>query len=146
LSVTIEAVDATSDELVATLNTLLPQLSPLAAPTTREALAKTLAQPGLTLLLARDASGHIVGTATLIVYQILTGRHARLEDVVVDNAARGQGIGAALTREATSLARTQGAVNMYLTSAPHRQAAHRLYERLGFKRPDTTYFRLALRE
>ncbi len=137
----IEVADAASDELVAALNMLLPQLSPLAAPTTRDALAATMAQPGLTLLLARDIDGRIVGTATLIVCQVLTGRHARLEDVVVDDTARGQGIGAALTLEALRLARAQGVVNMYLTSAPHR-----LYERLGFTRPDTTYFRLALWE
>jgi ribosomal protein S18 acetylase RimI-like enzyme len=146
VSVTIEAATTASPDLVAALNVLLPQLSPLIAPATRETLAETLAQPGLTLLLARDATGRIVGTATLIVSQILTGRHARLEDVVVEGTARGQGIGEALTREAIRLGREQGAVSMDLTSAPHRQAAHRLYQRLGFTSPDTTYFRRALRE
>lgn len=144
MSVTLETASAATDELVAALNALLPQLAPAAVPITRATLAATLAQPDLTLLLARDAAGTIVGTATLIVYQILTGRHARLDDVVVDDAARGQGIGAALTLEAIRLARKQGAVNMYLTSAPHRQAAQRLYERLGFTRPNTDSFRLAL--
>jgi ribosomal protein S18 acetylase RimI-like enzyme len=144
VSVALETAGAATDDLVAALNALLPQLTSAATPISRATLATTLAQPGLTLLLARDAAGTIVGTATLIIYQIITGRHARLEDVVVDDAARGQGIGAALTLEAIRLAREHGAVNMYLTSAPHRQAAHRLYERLGFTRPDTGYFRLAL--
>lgn len=141
----LETATTATDDLVAALNALLPQLAPSAAPTNRAALAATLAQADLTLLLARDAAGIVVGTATLFVVRTLTGRHARLEDVVVDEAARGRGIGEALTLEAIRLARERGAVHMDLTSAPHRQAARRLYERLGFKCLATTCFRLILR-
>ena len=144
MSLTIETVTEATDELVAALSALLPQLSPALGPTTHEAVTATLAQPGLTLMLARDARGQIVGTASLHQYRLISGRRTYLEDVVVDEAARGQGIGEALTREAIRLARAAGASDLHLTSGMQRVAAHRLYERLGFTRRETGFFRLAL--
>lgn len=144
--VAVEVVDAATDELLAALGRLLPQLSARLAAPTREALADTLTQPGLSLLLARDADGRIVGMATLIVVRLLTGRHARLEAVVVDAAARGRGVGELLTRAAVRLAREQGASDLALTSNPRREAARRLYQRVGFTQYDTGVFVLALDE
>jgi ribosomal protein S18 acetylase RimI-like enzyme len=87
--------------------------------------------------------GEIVGALTLVMFPIPTGLRAWIEDVVVDEAARGQGAGAALTREAVRLAQADGARTVDLTSRPSRQAANRLYERLGFQVRDSTVYRLA---
>jgi ribosomal protein S18 acetylase RimI-like enzyme len=78
----------------------------------------------------------------LVVFAALSGVRARIEDVVVDEAVRGRGIGAALTQEAIRLARAAGATPVLLTSRPSREAAGRLYERMGFRVVDTRVFRL----
>jgi ribosomal protein S18 acetylase RimI-like enzyme len=87
--------------------------------------------------------GEIMGALTLVMFPIPTGLRAWIEDVVVDQAARGRGVGAALTQEAVRLARTDGARSVDLTSRPSRQAANRLYERLGFQVRDSKVYRLA---
>jgi ribosomal protein S18 acetylase RimI-like enzyme len=92
------------------------------------------------LLLARDDEGTIVGTLTLVLYRIPTGLRARIEDVVVDEAGRGQGVGEALTREAMRLAAEAGVRSVELTSHPTREAANRLYRRLGFEQRDTNVY------
>jgi Acetyltransferases len=63
-----------------------------------------------------------------------------IHDVVVDEAARGQGVGEALSREAQRIATEAGAESLRLTSRSHRAAAHRLYERLGFEPVDTNAY------
>jgi ribosomal protein S18 acetylase RimI-like enzyme len=78
-----------------------------------------------------------------VLFPIPIGLRARIEDVVVDEAARGRGVGAALTQEAVRLARAAGARTLDLTSRPSRAAANRLYERLGFQKRDSTVYRLA---
>ena len=137
----IERAAQADDELVAAFARLLPQLS-TDAPLPRLAeLMEVVASRGTTLLVARSDDGEIVGTLTLVLYRGPTGLKARVEDVVVDESARGQGIGEALTREALRLAELAGARQVDLTSRPYREAAHRLYERLGFRRHDTLVFR-----
>ena len=97
---------------------------------------------GSSLLVAR-AAGQTVGMLTLVTFPIPTGIRAWIEDVVVDESARGQGVGAALTREAVRLARSAGARTIDLTSRPSRESANRLYERLGFRLRDSRVYRLA---
>jgi ribosomal protein S18 acetylase RimI-like enzyme len=123
---------------------LLPQLT--GAPSTLDAsgLAAIVAEPGGRLLIARDESGRIVGTATLSTYRSPTAWRAHIDDVVVDSGARGQGIGEALTAEAIRLARELGADQVDLTSSPRREAANRLYQRLGFEQRTTNAYRLVL--
>jgi ribosomal protein S18 acetylase RimI-like enzyme len=82
-----------------------------------------------------------MGALTLVMFPIPTGTRAWIEDVVVDESARGRGVGAALTREAVRLARAEGARTVDLTSRPSRGAANRLYERLGFEQRESTVFR-----
>lgn len=138
----IEQVTDVDDELVAAIARLLPQLSPNAPAPTRGELAEVARTQ--TLLVARDDSGSIVGSLTLVLYRIPTGRGAVIEDVVVDASARGQGVGEALTREAIERARAAGARAVELTSRPEREAANRLYRRLGFELRETNVYRLAL--
>ena len=140
----IERVRQADEELVAALARLLPQLSPDAPLPSLDDLAEVVATPATALLVARDEGGAIVGSLSLVLERHTTGLDAVVHDVVVDEAARGQGVGEALTREAIGLARAAGARRVDLTSRPHRAAAHRLYERLGFFRHDTNVYRLVL--
>jgi ribosomal protein S18 acetylase RimI-like enzyme len=78
------------------------------------------------------------------MFPIPTGLRARIEDVVVDEAARGQGVATALTLEALRIARARGARTVDLTSRPSREAAGRLYEHLGFERRESRQYRFTL--
>lgn len=144
MSVEVTRAREATPVLLDALHRLLPQLTGRPASLTAADLAALLSQPGLTLLLAVDAHGEIVGTVTLLVFETLLGRHGRIEDVVVDEAARGQGVGAALTQAAIQAAREQGAHHLELTSAPRREAANRLYQRLGFQRRETNVYELSV--
>jgi ribosomal protein S18 acetylase RimI-like enzyme len=86
-----------------------------------------------------------VGSLTLAVFRIPTGLRAWIEDVVVDESARGQGVGEALNRAALDRAAALGAVTVDLTSRPSRAAANRLYQRLGFEPRETNVYRYDLR-
>ena len=95
------------------------------------------------MLLARDPStgNRIIGTLTLVIFRIPSARRAWIEDVVVDEVARGRGVGEALTLAAVELAKQRGAKTVDLTSRRSRQAAHRLYEKAGFHLRDTSVYR-----
>lgn len=125
---------------------LLPQLSPGANVPTVEELHAIVDSPATTLLVARDVAGtrQIVGMLTLTQLRIPSGLRVTIEDVVVDETARGAGVGAALTREALRLARERGATSVDLTSNPTRVSANRLYQRLGFTRRETNVYRFDL--
>lgn len=103
------------------------------------------ANPNTVLLAARDTdTGAMIGTLTLAFFRIPTGLQARIEDVVVDEAGRGQGIGRSLTNVAIDRARAAGAKSVGLTSRPAREAANALYSSMGFARRDTNVYRLEL--
>lgn len=120
---------------------MVAQLSRSAGPPTREELQSIAASPATHLLVACDGDGAVLGTPTLAVFRIPTGVRAWVEDVVVDEIARGRGLGRALTRRALELARTEGARTVDLTSRPARAAANRLYEQLGFVPRQTNVYR-----
>jgi hypothetical protein len=114
MSVEVEVAGVVTAELVEAFGRLVPQLSSTAKPLSREALARVLPDGASTVLIAR-AEGRVVGTLTLVMFSLPTGLRARIEDVVVDETAR-----------------------------PSRQAANRLYERLGFQARDSRVYRLVL--
>jgi ribosomal protein S18 acetylase RimI-like enzyme len=138
-----EISEATSvtPELVDAFGRLVPQLSRSAPPMDAAALEEIVASPATVLLVARDDAGTIVGSLTLVLFRIPTGRRAWIEDVVVDEAASRQGVGAALNEEALRRAQAAGARSVDLTSRPDREVANRLYQRLGFQRRDTNVYR-----
>jgi ribosomal protein S18 acetylase RimI-like enzyme len=138
----IHVVESLSESLVEGVAQLLPQLSSTSPPSATE-LAEIVDSPATSLLVARDGEA-ILGTLTLAVFRIPTGVRAWIEDVVVDESARGRGIGEALTVRAVELAREAGARSVELTSRPTREAANRLYRRLGFEERETNVFRLTL--
>ena len=142
MSIQVEVIADITDEDLAAVNRLIPQLSRSAPPLTGDALGQIVSWDGNYLLIARDGD-RVVGMLTLVTFPIPTGLRAWIEDVVVDEAARGQGVGAALTQEAVRRARAVGARTVDLTSRPTRQAANRLYERLGFELRETNAYRFA---
>jgi ribosomal protein S18 acetylase RimI-like enzyme len=141
--VEVVIAETATPEVVDAFARLLPQLSSSAARLTREALADIIGAPHNTVLIARDpsAGNRIVGTLTLVMFRIPSGMRAWIEDVVVDDVARGRGAGEALTRTAVDLARQRGARTVDLTSNQSRHAAHRLYEKTGFHVRDTSVYR-----
>ena len=141
----VETVREADQELVDAFGRMLPQLSSTARPLDLEALNRILACEANTLLLAR-AGGVVVGTLTLVMFPVPSGLRARIEDVVVDGAARGRGVAGLLIREALRLAGEAGARTVDLTSRPDREAANRVYERLGFRARASTVYRVALED
>ena len=122
MTVRVEVLREVTDEVIGTFNRLLPQLSSSAPPLDRAALDRLVGSDATTVLMAR-ADGRMVGTLSLVMFPIPTGLRAWIEDVIVDQAARGQGIGEALTMAALRLAEEAGARTVDLTSRPSREAA-----------------------
>jgi ribosomal protein S18 acetylase RimI-like enzyme len=140
----IEKPTSVTPELVQALGRLIPQLNPALPTPNAEHLAVLLADPGATLLIARDGD-QIVGTAMVIVYPTTIRFEARIEDVVVDGSARGRGVGEALVDECIEVARSRGAGIVELQTGRAREAANRLYARMGFERRDSNPYRMTLR-
>jgi ribosomal protein S18 acetylase RimI-like enzyme len=135
---TIEQVTEASPELLEVVRRLLPQLSEARTPPTLEQLQATVENQ--TMLVARDDGGEILGTLTFVLYRVASGLKGRLEDVIVDESARGRGVGEALVQEGMRRANEAGVLMLELTSMPYREAANRLYKRLGFvRRPTNVY-------
>ena len=140
----IEEVCELSDALLLALRQLTAELAPSAPPLSRERLQEIVSSDCCRLLVATQPAGEIAGMLILTTYAIASGRRSWIEDVVVASAARGQGIGEALVRRAVELARAAGAEAVDLTSRPSREAANRLYLRLGFQRRETNVYRIEL--
>jgi ribosomal protein S18 acetylase RimI-like enzyme len=136
----IGTADVVDDELVEAFDRLIPQLSSSSPPPSRQQLEVLVSNDDTVLFLAR-IEGRIVGSLTLAFFPIPTGMKAWIEDVVVDDAARGHGVGAALNLAALEEARRRGAKDVNLTSRPSREAANRLYLRLGFKQRESNLYR-----
>jgi ribosomal protein S18 acetylase RimI-like enzyme len=143
MSVVVSEATAVTDELVAAFERLIPQLSKSNPPPPRGELQEVVDAPGTHVLVAREGDT-ILGSLTLVVFRIPTGMRAWIEDVVVDEAARGKGAGEALNRFALDLARSQGCKTVDLTSRPSREAANRLYQRIGFEPRETNVYRYSL--
>ncbi|HWG62590.1 MAG TPA: GNAT family N-acetyltransferase [Streptosporangiaceae bacterium] len=145
MTVHVEVLHEVTDEVVEAFRRLLPQLSSSAPPPDHAALGRIVGSGSTTLLIAR-AGEQIAGTLALVMFPIPSGLRAWVEDVIVDEAARGQGIGEALTVEALGLAKAAGARTVDLTSRPSREAAGRLYERVGFHSRETRMYRYSFND
>lgn len=143
VSLEIHPADRVDDELVAAFADLIPQLSSSSPPPSADELQAIVDAPDSVLFVAR-LDGRIVGSLTLAFYRIPTGLKAWIEDVVVDDSARGQGVGEALNRAAIAEAAHRGAKNVSLTSRSSREAANRLYQRLGFQPYETNLYRYTI--
>jgi ribosomal protein S18 acetylase RimI-like enzyme len=136
----VEEATRVDDDLVDAVARLIPQLSSSPVPGRRE-LTEIVDSEAAVLLVVRNGEGVIVGSLTLVLFRVPTGVRAWIEDVVVDEVARGGGIGEALVHAALSRATAAGARSVDLTSRPSRESANRLYQRLGFELRTTNVYR-----
>ena len=139
-SVPVEIAAQATEELLAACHRLIPQLSSSAKPMTTSELAEIVNSDSTLMFVAR-VDNQIVGLLTLAVFRIPTAVRAWIEDVVVDSSARGHGVGEALNMAAITEAKRRGAKTVDLTSRPSREAANRLYQRIGFVARDTNVYR-----
>ena len=137
----IEEATEMFEGLMPAMAGLVGQLSSSASVPSPAEIEEIVRSPACHLLLARDAGGAIVGMLSLVVFRIPTGVRARIEDVVVDQDARGRGVGEKLSLDAIRLANELGARTVDLTSRPSREAANRLYRRLGFVERESNVYR-----
>ena len=144
MSVTIEVASEVGDDIVEAFARLIPQLSKSSPAPTKAELQAIASHEACFLLVAREDGGTILGSLTLVVFPIPTAVRAWIEDVVVDDAARGKGVGELLNRRALEISAEHGAKTVDLTSRPSREAANRLYQRIGFEPRDTNVYRYAL--
>jgi ribosomal protein S18 acetylase RimI-like enzyme len=143
VTVEIEKVQFATPEVVEGLNKLLPQLSSQPPTLTISDVERMVHSEAATLFVATE-NGVVLGTLTLIIFSIPTGRRGWIEDVVVDQSARGVGVGEQLTNAAIDEARLRGVRSLDLTSRPSREAANAMYLKLGFGRRDTNVYRFTL--
>ncbi len=139
--IAIERVREVTHDVVAAVARLVPQLSSSAQPPDESALRELVDNSTSALYLALGAGGSVVGMLTLVTYRLPTGIRAVIEDVVVDEGARGAGVASALVSTALEEASRRGARYVDLTSRPQREAANNLYERMGFERRQTNVYR-----
>jgi ribosomal protein S18 acetylase RimI-like enzyme len=143
--VAVDEVTEVTPVVLEALRALVPDLSASAPPLTEAALSEIVDSPATVLFVARDAADDtILGSLTLVVFSAPTGPRAWIEDVVVAPRTRGRGVGAALVLQAIERAHAAGSRTVDLTSRPSRQAANRLYVRLGFVQRETNVYRKAL--
>ncbi len=138
--VRVEIATEVTPELLEAVRRLVPQLSSSAPPPSEVDLGEIVGSPGCVLFVAR-VGGEIIGMLTLATYRIPTGLNAVIEDVVVDDTVRGRGTGAALVQAALDEAARRRARHVDLTSRPSREAANRLYQKMGFDVRDTNVYR-----
>ena len=137
MSIRIEEALVADGELVAAFRRLLPQLSASAKDIEAYDLESIVASPATMLLMARDENDEYVGTLTLVLFRSPSGARGWIEDVIVDENSRGNGVGEALVDEAIRQAQKANARTLDLTSNPTREAANRLYVRCGFEERST---------
>ena len=130
--------DAQVQEVISLMGELDPTIT-----VTPEMVKRTVEAPG-THFIAVTAEDHIIGCASLCIFDSPTGRKASVEDVVVSSAYRGQHIGKQLMEHVIEYARTLAPINLQLTSRPERVAANKLYQSLGFQKRETNAYRMEI--
>ena len=139
--ITISKLTECTNETLNAVNRLLPQLSASAKSISMDRLHELIKSDSIMLFLGSDQSGEILGMLSLIVIKIPTGNKAWIEDVVVDQSARGKGIGRALMNHALEEAKKCGVKSIDLTSRPSRKSANELYQSLGYQIRQTNVYR-----
>ena len=133
-----------TDSQIADLLGLMKELNP-DIPVTALQQQRSVGAPGTRIFIAENDEKHIVGCATLCVFESPTGRKASVEDVVVLPAYRGQGIGRTLLQRIIDFAKTKLApIDLRLTSNPARVEAIALYKALGFEKRETNVYRMVI--
>ena len=143
MTVISELTDPSSTALES-INQLLPQLSSKASPITMERLSELVGSGSTMIFICTNEEAKIVGMLSLVIMKIPTGNKAWVEDVVVDQNARGQGLGKSLMDHALAEAGKLGVKTIDLTSRPSRENANRLYQSLGYQIRETNVYRCSV--
>lgn len=141
--VVVEPLRTVDDDVVEAFARLVPQLSSSSPAPDEAELTAIVTSDGTVIFVAR-LDGRIVGSLTFVTFRIPTGMKAWIEDVVVDESVRGRGVGELLNRAALGEARRRSIDSVSLTSRPSRDAANRLYQRIGFEPRETNVYRYRL--
>lgn len=137
----VEQVKVVNTEVVQAIQYLFPQLTQFSPIPDEEALQNIVNSQTTSLWIARNEDDEIIAMLSLAIYRTTTGIHAWIEDVVVDQKARRQGVAGQLTQAALEFAQQNGAKAVSLTSRPEREAANQLYQKLGFELVNTNLYR-----
>ncbi|MBT3382377.1 MAG: GNAT family N-acetyltransferase [Prolixibacteraceae bacterium] len=129
-----------SAEVIIAFNELIPQLNEESKTPSKDYLDEIINSKNSYIFLAEEEK--IVGTLTLIINQMPSGKKAWIEDVVVNSKMRGRGIGEKLIEFAVEFAKKHEISKIDLSSKPERIAANNLYKKLGFKQRETNVYRL----
>ncbi len=141
--ITIEELNQVTTEDLAGINVLLPQLSATAKPMTYQDLLNVVRDNAVTILVAREGK-RVVGIGSLILFHSVLGTRARLEEMVVDEGQRGNGIGRLIAERLIEIARKNRVRSIELSSRPNREAANALYQKLGFEKKETNVYTMRL--
>ena len=119
----------------------LDQLTSSPMTLTEDMFNQLLASPNSHLFfLLKDEQ--IAGMLTVGIYHSPTGGKAWIEDVVVDESFRGQGLSKLLVSHAIEFTKSKQIPSLMLTSNPKRIAANKLYQTMGFERKETNVYRI----
>jgi ribosomal protein S18 acetylase RimI-like enzyme len=139
----INEINEVTPILVEAFQKLIPQLSTSATIPNENDLKKIINASGTTMFVAEEQD-KILGSLTLLIFQVPDGIRASIQSVVVDEDARGKGIGRSLCEAAIKKSQEEGAITIDLTTSSKREAANRLYQKLGFKKRETNVYRFML--
>ncbi|MFT3995678.1 MAG: GNAT family N-acetyltransferase [Dysgonomonas sp.] len=139
----IEILSDVDNKTITAFNRLMQQLSSNYKPIAKEYLIDIINSSNIIIFVAKE-NETIIGSLSLVFYNIPTGMKAWVEDVVIDQSVRGKGVGKALIEQAIVYAKQSGASKLDLTSSPERVAANKLYQKLNFEKRETNVYRLML--
>ena len=139
--INISELTEASSSVLQSINELLPQLSSSAQVISMDRLSELVESDNTIIFIGADNNGQILGMLSLIVMKIPTGNKAWIEDVVVDQSARGKGMGKALMDHALERAKKLAVKSVDLTSRPSRESANMLYQSLGYQIRETNVYR-----
>lgn len=86
----------------------------------------------------------LCGMITTGSYEAPTGRKTWIEDVVIDEKYRGNGLGKIMLSKVIDMVSREGKTTLMLTSNPSRIAANALYRELKFTPKETNVYKMTI--
>lgn len=140
---TLKELKEATPEALKDINALIHQLSERLPDCTMQLLESIVTDTTTELWVVEDGE-RIIGMATLVIVTIPEGQRAQIEDVVVDEKYRGQGLGEELSKKLIERAKMRKVPSITLSSRAERVAANKLYQKLGFTNWPTNVYKLKL--
>lgn len=141
----IEEVTSFTPVVADAVRDLVTKLSSNTQPLEDDDLENIIASKTSSLFIVKETpTQKIAGMVTLIVYRIPDTTKGSIEDLVVSESFRGNGLGEKLLMAAIEKAKVLGVRTLMLTSNPSRVAANKLYQKLGFEHYETNVYKVKL--